>query len=128
MSKFNWSAANNRRRMSHRGSTPIGSGRVSNAKREALPLTEPIIIDRWWKNRAHDAVYVRLAPFKNMTLIDVRVWETGPSDGITRPGKGISVRVQHLARLHAALGKALAKARELGLIDDVVAANGESGE
>src|SRR5712691_95499 len=92
--------------------------------RKAPQLAEPVIIDRWWKNRAHDAVYVRLAPFKEHVLIDIRVWVTG-SDGITKPSKGFSCTAKHLPRLHAALANALAKARELGLLLDDGGAAGD---
>jgi len=117
--RMNWSAANRRRRVREHGAEPVETqtSRHSSARPKGQQPSEPVIIDRWWKNRAHDAVYVRLAPFKNMTLIDIRVWETSRTDGITRPGKGFSARVQHLARLHEALGKALAKARDLGLVE-----------
>jgi hypothetical protein len=121
---MNWKGANDRRRMSRHGTEPIkGSGvaqstdQARKTKRKASPLTEPIIIDRWWKNRAHDALYVRLAPYEGQSLLDIRVWITG-SDGITKPTKGLSCRVKHLPRLHAALTKALAKAKSLGLLDD----------
>ena len=122
---MNWNAANNRRRIHQHGAESINGARsaaaVSNpesARRKAPQLAEPVIIDRWWKNRAHDAVYVRLTPFKEHVLIDLRTWVTDPADGITRPGKGFACTAKHLPRLHAALGKALAQARELGLIDD----------
>jgi hypothetical protein len=96
-------------------SGPDADQRTATARRPTLD--GPIIIDRWWKNRAHDALYVRLAPYEGQSLLDIRVWITG-SDGITKPTKGLSCRVKHLPRLHAALTLALAKARELGLLDD----------
>ena len=80
-------------------------------------LTAPVIIDRWWRNRGGDAVYVRLSSFKQHDLIDIRSWRAD-SQGISRPGKGIALAVKHLPRLHAAIGKALSRAIELGLLDD----------
>lgn len=128
MTRMNWTATNNRRRIRDRGAetvngaafggnSPSAQPEARKAKCKASPLSEPIIIDRWWKNRAHDAIYVRLAPYEGQSLLDIRVWITG-SDGITKPTKGLSCRVKHLPRLHAALTRALAKAHELGLIDD----------
>jgi hypothetical protein len=129
MSRMNWKTAEDSRRMRRQGAETVGGLAIrpaagsapgsepTNARRKAPPIAEPKIIDRWWKNRAHDAVYVRLTPFKEHTLIDIRVWVT-PADGITRPGKGFSCTVKHLPRLHAALVKAMAEARALGLIDD----------
>jgi hypothetical protein len=128
MSKMNWNAANDRRRIHQHGAESINSARsdaaVSNpesARRKAPPLAEPVIVDRWWRNRGGDAVYVRLSSFKEHNLIDIRSWRAD-SQGISRPDKGIALSIKHLPRLHAAVTKALAKAKALGLIDD------ESGE
>jgi len=129
---MNWKAAEDRRRIREHGAETVNgltigsSARLSNAeagrelktRRKAPQLTEPIIIDRWWKSRAHDAVYIRLAPFKEHSLVDIRVWVTSPADGITRPGKGFSCTIKHLPRLVDALTKTLSKARVLGLIAD----------
>ena len=124
MSRMNWTAANNRRRVLQHGTESINGARSAaavskpeSARCKAPQLAESIIIDRWWKNRAHDAVYVRLTPFKGHALIDIRTWFTD-KEGISRPGKGFACRVKHLPRLVDALTKALAKARELGLIDN----------
>jgi Transcriptional Coactivator p15 (PC4) len=125
--RLNWKAAEDRRRVRKQGAETVNGAPLFNSpaparteatstRRKAQHLSEPIIIDCWWKNRAHDAVYIRLAPFKEHTLIDIRVWVT-PADGITRPGKGFSCTVKHLPRLVDALTKALAKAREHGLLD-----------
>jgi hypothetical protein len=123
MTRLNWSAARHRSRIRDQGAKSIkgAATRAPDAEAgrppKASPLEAPIILDRWWKNRAHDAVYVRLAPFKEHTLIDIRVWETA-ADGITRPAKGFSCAAKHLPRLIAALNKASAKAKELGLLAD----------
>jgi hypothetical protein len=85
--------------------------------RKAPPLAEPVKIDSWWRNRGGDAVYVRLSSFKEHNLIDIRSWRAD-SQGISRPGKGIALAVKHLPRLHAAIGKALSRAIDLGLIAD----------
>jgi hypothetical protein len=124
---MNWKATADRRRVHKQGAETVNGLAIGpapgatpaaepTARRRTPQIAEPVIIDRWWKNRAHDAVYVRLTPFKEHTLIDIRVWVT-PADGITRPGKGFSCTVKHLSRLHAALGKAMAQAQALGLID-----------
>jgi Transcriptional Coactivator p15 (PC4) len=83
-----------------------------------MTLEEPIA--KFWKSprdrRAH--VRVDLGEYEGHPLINVRVWETG-SDGIDRPTKkGIALTVRKLPELHAAITKALAKARELSLLDD----------
>jgi hypothetical protein len=90
-----------------------------SAKSKAPHLAESIIVERWWEN-AHDTYYIRLVPGKECTLIDIRAWVT-LADGIPRPGKGFSCSVTHLPRLYAAIGKAMAKVRHLGLADDEIA-------
>ncbi|THD56020.1 MAG: hypothetical protein E8A46_04390 [Bradyrhizobium sp.] len=81
-------------------------------------LSEPIEW-RLWKNRQRrDAIVVSLSTFEDRNLIGVRLHTTG-TDGKMRPtAKGVSLVVLRLPELAAAVNRALAKARELGLIDD----------
>jgi Transcriptional Coactivator p15 (PC4) len=82
----------------------------------ATTLTEPLVIAEWWKNRRHESIRVRLSSYEGRALIDVRTWYG--EDGKLKPGKGFAATVKHLPRLATEIAKALAKARELGLIDD----------
>jgi hypothetical protein len=124
--RMNWNAANNRARIRKHGAESINGAatgpsrsvaQAPKARRKAAPLAEPVMVDRWWRNRGGDAVYVRLSSFKEHNLIDIRSWRAD-REGISRPGKGIALSVKHLPRLHVALGKALKRAIELGLIAD----------
>jgi hypothetical protein len=81
------------------------------------PLAEPITVAEWWKNRRGESIRVSLSNYEGRDLADVRTWYTG-DDGKLKPGKGFAAEVKHLPRLTAAIAKAEAKARELGLIDD----------
>jgi Transcriptional Coactivator p15 (PC4) len=126
MSRMNWKTNSDRQRIRRQGSETIRSGaeysappcaRATGTRRKAPPLAEPVIIDKWWRNRAGDAVYVRLSSFEGHNLIDVRSWRAD-REGISQPGKGIALSVKHLPRLYAAIGKAMAEARARGLIDD----------
>jgi Transcriptional Coactivator p15 (PC4) len=58
-----------------------------------------------------------LSEFQGRSIFDLRTWYTG-EDGKLKPGKGFAAEVRHLPRLAAAVAKAEAKARELGLIGD----------
>jgi hypothetical protein len=81
-----------------------------------IPIPEEIIVSRFWKNRSHDAVQVSLKSFEGMNLCDVRVFAM--RDGILVPTtKGISVVIPRLQDLAKAINKALAKAKDLGLLD-----------
>jgi hypothetical protein len=82
-------------------------------------LTEPVEIAKFWKSRNHaEHVRVELSEFKGCPLINIRIWQTG-SDGIDRPSvKGIAMAVRKLPQLHAAIAKALERAKSLGLVVD----------
>lgn len=79
-------------------------------------LPEPVLIATFWKNRAHDAVRVTLKTYEGHNLVDVRQFK--PVEGGTHQPttKGVAMSVQRLPELADAINKALAKARELGLI------------
>jgi hypothetical protein len=80
-------------------------------------LSEPIVIAKWWKDRAGNAIQVRLSTYEGHNLIDVRTWHSG-DDGVLRPTtKGIACSLKHLPTIIDALNAALRKADELGLID-----------
>jgi Transcriptional Coactivator p15 (PC4) len=88
----------------------------------APTLAEPITIAEWWKNRRGESIRLVLSQFQGRSIFDLRTWYTG-DDGKLRPGKGFAAEVRHLPRLAAAIAKAEAKARELGLIGDKGAAD-----
>jgi hypothetical protein len=76
---------------------------------------EPIIIAEWPIKRGEKA-RVSIENYKGTWLISVRKWFE-VDDGELRPGKGISLGVKNnLTQLTAAMGRALATAREGGLI------------
>jgi hypothetical protein len=81
-------------------------------------LTEPIIVARWWKNRAHDEIRLELSTYEGTNILSLRTWHTDKSDGITRPGKGFACSVKHLPKLAEVFARATERARELHLIDD----------
>jgi hypothetical protein len=84
---------------------------------DAAPaLAEPITIAEFWKNRRGEAIRLVLNRFEGRSIFDLRTWYT--ADGRLKPGKGFAAEVRHLPRLAAAFAKAVARARELGLIDD----------
>jgi hypothetical protein len=84
---------------------------------DAAPeLAEPVIVAEFWKNRRGESIRLVLNTFKGRSIFDLRTWYT--ADGKLKPGKGFAAEVRHLPRLAAAIAKAEAKARELGLIGD----------
>lgn len=88
-------------------------------------LPEPIIVDRFFKNRRKDVVATTLSTFKGINIVDIRM-HAMTKDGRNVPTpKGITVSVRRLRDLHAAVSKALAKVEELGLIDGDDESEGE---
>jgi Transcriptional Coactivator p15 (PC4) len=84
---------------------------------DAAPaLAEPITIAEWWKNRRGESIRLVLNQFQGRNVFDLRTWYT--ADGKLKPGKGFAAEVRHLPRLAAAIAKAEAKTRELGLVGD----------
>jgi hypothetical protein len=89
-----------------------------------IPIPEPIIISRFWKNRRHDAVEVSLKSYEENNLCDVRTYTL--RDGVLVPTtKGVSVVIARLPDLAKAINKAMAKAKELGLLADDKSATDE---
>jgi hypothetical protein len=82
-------------------------------------LSEPETVSRFWKNRQHDAIVVELATFEGRNLVDVRTNVMSRGRLVPTP-KGISIAVLRLPELAMAINRALARARELGLIPDDV--------
>ncbi len=80
-------------------------------------LTEPVKIAEFWKNRRGESVRVSLSTFEGHNLVDVRQFFTDGAGQMQATRKGIAMSVYRLPELAAAIGKAIAKARELGLID-----------
>jgi ABC-type amino acid transport substrate-binding protein len=79
--------------------------------RQTLP--EPVEVHKFWANRRGEAVIVA-----GTLIVDVRRHYTA-ADGTLKPtGKGIALTVAKLPELTAAINKALAKAKQLGLVDD----------
>ncbi len=85
------------------------SGAVAN-----LPAF-PLIIAEWDRN-AREVVRVALDQYQGRHTVNARVWWRD-ADGVLKPSKsGITLSLKHLPALAEALGKALERANELGLI------------
>jgi Transcriptional Coactivator p15 (PC4) len=83
-----------------------------------ITLPEPVEVAKFFKNRRKDVVVVSLSTYEGQNLVDIRQHYLNDK-GQNRPtSKGVAMVVRHLPDLAAAITKALAKARELGLIDD----------
>jgi hypothetical protein len=128
--RMNWKAAADRSRVRRQGAETIdgqlhgvahqpdaAEDSQSPARSRRPHLTETLVIAKWWRNRGGKSIWVRLMPFKDFDLVDIRTWSQDEK-GISQPEKGFACQVKHLPTLHAAIGKTLQRARELGLIYD----------
>jgi hypothetical protein len=87
-------------------------------------LPEPIIVDRFWRNRRGEAVVTSLRQYESHVLCDLRVCFSNKDGQLQPTKKGLAVVVVRLPELAAAVNKALAKARALGLIEAADATEG----
>ena len=71
-----------------------------------------------WKNRKHDAIVVSLSTYEGRNLIDVRQHYMTKDGKLAPTSKEVAIVVLRLPDLAKAITKALAKAQELGLLDD----------
>jgi hypothetical protein len=81
-----------------------------------LTLEEPLKIDSFWANRAHDAIVVTLSTYKNHNMVDIRKHAMNAAGCLVPTPKGFALKITRLQDLQKALDTALRKARELGLI------------
>jgi Transcriptional Coactivator p15 (PC4) len=82
-------------------------------------LPEPVEVAKFWRNRwRRDAIVVSLSTYEGHNLISVRTHTTSQDGKMLPTTKGVALAIARLPELAAAVQKALAKARELGLIDD----------
>jgi hypothetical protein len=81
-------------------------------------LPEPVEIAKFWKNRKGEAIIVTLKDFNGRAILDVRTHFTTKDGKLQPTSKGLAIMVLRLPELAKAISKALARARELNLIDD----------
>jgi hypothetical protein len=84
-----------------------------------VKLTERVVAAKIWQTpRGKEKVIVAtFNPYQGRDFFDLRENVIGP-DGIMRPSPhhGFAVVIEKLPELHSAIGRALAKARELNLL------------
>jgi hypothetical protein len=77
---------------------------------------QPIEIGKFFKNRKGDFVVVQIKQFEGTTFLDIRQFFTA-EDGKSFPTKkGVAIGLHKLEELAGLIDKAIAKARELGLL------------
>jgi hypothetical protein len=94
---------------------PIELQSVSTAQPKPSQPSFPIIIAEWDRN-SREIIRVALDLYNGRHTINARVWYRDGDD--VKPSKsGLTLSVTHLPALAEAIGRALASARDLGLIE-----------
>lgn len=95
-------------------SLPQSDSRRRRTERTAL--SEPILIERFWKTRAGASVEIRLKSYEGRAFLDVREYQTS-TDGKSVPTKkGVTVAIPRIPELAHAVSKAYEKAIDIGLL------------
>ncbi|MGY4351235.1 hypothetical protein ACVWXM_007728 [Bradyrhizobium sp. GM7.3] len=83
------------------------------------PLTEPIEIAKFWKSARNrtQSIVISIKHYEGHTFLDCRLFGTNAEGRTVPTGKGVTVGMARLPEFASGVAKALAKARELGLID-----------
>ena len=98
-------------------STPPGRKTARTAAPSAPTFAEPLKVAEFWKNRRGESIRVSLSTYEGRDLVDVRQYFTNSAGQMQATKKGVAMSVLRLPELRDAIGKAVAKAIELGLIE-----------
>jgi hypothetical protein len=83
-------------------------------------LDEPIEIAKFWKSARNrkQRIVLAIKQYEGHVFLDCRLFDTNHEGQTIPTGKGVTVGMARLPVFAAAVTKALARASELGLIDD----------
>jgi hypothetical protein len=83
-----------------------------------VTLPAPIEVAKFFKNRRKDVIVVSLSTYEGRNLVDVRQHFHDEKGQMRPTSKGVAMVVLRLPDLAHAINKAMAKAKELGLLGD----------
>jgi Transcriptional Coactivator p15 (PC4) len=91
---------------------------TSDAKPRTLP--EPVEICKLWKSARNrkQTIVISLRCYEGHTFLDCRTFDTNEAGQSVPTTKGVTVGMAKLPEFVAGITQALAKARELDLIED----------
>jgi len=87
-------------------------------ERRADRLTEPVTVDRFWRNRKGQACVTTLSSFEGQLVVDCRIHYTDKDGKLCPMRKGITLSINRLPDLARSITKAHRKAIELGLLEE----------
>ena len=102
--------------------TAVRPGRKTNRRMSPreCPLSETLVISKFWRNRRGEAIVTSLEPYEGRVIVHVRQFFTDAQGKLAPTKKGIAIDILRLPELSDAVTKALAKAIELDLIEAVL--------
>jgi Transcriptional Coactivator p15 (PC4) len=83
-----------------------------------VTLPEPVEVAKFFKNRRKEVIVVSLSTYEGHNLVDVRQHFHNDKGQMRPTSKGVAMVVLRLPDLAKAVNKAMAKAKELGLLAD----------
>lgn len=79
-------------------------------------LAEPVVVAEFWKSRDKNSVRVTLCTYEGHNIVDVRLHFVADDGRMLPTRRGLALPILRLPELEAAIVKATATARELGLL------------
>jgi hypothetical protein len=92
-----------------------------------VTLPEPVEVAKFFKNRRKEVIVVSLSTFEGHNLVDVRQHFHNDKGQMRPTSKGVAMVVLRLPDLAKAVNKAMAVAKELGLLNGDEAAGSDQG-
>jgi hypothetical protein len=92
-----------------------------------VTLSEPVEVAKFFKNRRKEVIVVSLSTFEGHNLVDVRQHFHNEKGQMRPTSKGDAMVVLRLPDLAKAVNKAMAVAKELGLLTGDEAAGSDQG-
>jgi hypothetical protein len=83
-------------------------------------LDEPVEIAKFWKSARNrkQSIVIAIKQYEGHTFLDCRLFGTDEEGRSVPTPKGLTIGMARLSEFASAVTKAVAKATELGLIDD----------
>src|SRR5262245_28888661 len=82
-------------------------------------LAEPLVISKFWKSGRDrkNSIVVSIRSYEGHTFLDCRLFDTNSEGQSVPTAKGVTIGMRRLPQFADAVAKALAKARDLGLLE-----------
>ena len=96
------------------------TSRKMPARQCPIAENEPIEIAKFWKSARNrkQSIVLAIKHYEGHTFLDCRLFDTNAEGQSVPTAKGVTIGMARLSEFSAAVTKAMAKAKELGLLAD----------